>query len=99
MNERVATVLAGDARAGRRRTRPLQTGEAERVPALEDAAEEQGQQASGNAVRVAAGAAPAPPDDGADDEVTRGLVPVRGDAADDRRVLGVAARVEVAVEQ
>ena len=41
----------------------------------------------------------APADDAADDHVARRLVPVGGDAADDRVVLGVAGRIGLAVEE
>ena len=44
-------------------------------------------------------AATAPAHDAAHDHVARGLVPVRGEATDDRVVLRVAGRVRLAVEQ
>ena len=50
-------------------------------------------------VRVAPDAPAAPADDGPADHVAGRLVPVRRHATDDRVVLGVARRVDLAVEQ
>ena len=58
-----------------------------------------GEQLRGDPVGVAADALAAPADDGPDDHVAGRLVPVGRDAADDRRVVRVAARVDLAVEQ
>src|SRR5687767_7394600 len=77
---REAAMLAGD--AGPALGRALAMGEADRGAALQDVAEEPTEQALGAAIGVSARPTAAPADDGANDEVARGLVPVRGDPAD-----------------
>src|SRR3954452_21162501 len=99
MHVRVEAVLARDGRAAGGRTGTLDGGQPERAAALEDVVQHPPEEAGRGSIGVSASPAAAPADDGADDEIAGRLVPVRGDAADDRRVLGEPGCVDLAVEQ
>src|SRR5688500_4303297 len=57
------------------------------------------QQLVADALRVATKAFAAPAHHGSDDELTRQLIPMRGAAADDGVVLGIAAGIDLAVQE
>jgi hypothetical protein len=94
-----AAVRAGQAGSPPIDGEPRRLRLAQAVPRREDLLVERAEELLADALGVAAQPLAAPSDHGAHDELARQLVPVRREAADDGVVLGVAARVGLAVEQ
>src|SRR3990170_2133989 len=95
----VAAVRAGQAGTATDRRKPRLLRLAEAVAGGDHLLVQRAEKLVADALGVTAKALPAPPDDGTDDELTRELVPVRGEAADDGVVPRVAAGIDLAVQQ